>query len=354
MEKRILGRTGLEVSRIGFGAIPIMDKPEDFSIRLVQKAIDAGINYLDTARGYGDTEEKIGKAIKGRRDEVIIATKTPKRSYLEAKANIERSLRLLQMDTIDILQLHGVDDVETLNQVLGEQGAYRALLEARQEGKARFIGITGHNPSILTAAINRESFDLVLAKFSITDREADEVLFPSANDKGLGIAIMKSLDGGLMGIPGEAGRLEIGGESMSVAQGAVAFALSNRYAATVVVGLGSKKQLAEMVELENRKQSMDDGFAEKVATLAETIGKGFCLQCGYCKPYCPEGIDIPFVFKAQIYSEKFGMKRCTMWTPESIKQIVDKCTACGECLVGCPEKLTIPDRLRKSAEVFSQ
>ena len=152
-----------------------------------------------------------------------------------------------------------------------------------------------------------------------------------------------------MAIPGAAGRVEVGGKSISVAQGAMAFALSNHYAATVLVGIGSRKQLDEMTALGSGSLAVDDGFAANVLAFAETIGKGFCLQCGYCRPYCPEGIDIPLVFKAQIYKDKFGLNRCTAWTPESIRQTVEKCTACGACMAGCPEKLDIPSRLREAA-----
>ena len=338
----------MTVSYLGFGGIAIMDQTEDDSIRVVRQAIDAGINYFDTARCYKDSEQKIGKAIQARRDQVIIATKTHLRTFSEAVDSIDESLKMLGIEVIDVLQLHGVDNPEILEEVLGENGAFRAARQAQKQGKARFIGITSHKPSMLVQAIQQADFDTVLAQFSLTNRTAEEQLFPLARRKDIGIIIMKVLDGGLLAIPKEAAQLDINGQSLGVAQGAIKFALSRNVADNVLVGLGTQKELTELMSLADAEHSFDAEHEEKVKELAEKLGKGFCLQCGYCKPHCPEEIDIPLVFKSQIYREKFGMKRCTMWTPESIAEIAAKCTACGQCLPHCPNKLDIPAHLRSN------
>ena len=349
MQHKTLGDTGLSVSCIGFGAIPIMDHDEDYSIRLVRRAIDLGINYFDTARAYKDTESKLGKAIKGHRNEVILATKTHVRSYKQACESIDESLRLLDVDMIDIYQLHGIDSQEEMDKVLSTDGAYRALAEAQKQGKIRFLGITSHEPSFLVKVLKQQQahFDVILVRYSINNKEQEHELFGLAKKIGVGIALMKTLNGGLLAIPKDVAQLRIDGESLGIAQGAVKYALASDFGDTVVVGLGSEKELEEISSLGNEPQSFDNEYIEKLTGLAEQVGKGFCLQCGYCKSACLEEIDIPLIFKAQIYKEKFGRQRCTMWTPESIKSLTEKCSDCGKCIPECPNNLNIPELIRK-------
>ncbi|MDH5461021.1 MAG: aldo/keto reductase, partial [Candidatus Bathyarchaeota archaeon] len=146
MQKRRLGRTGLQVSAIGFGGIPIIALSRKEAEKVVRHAFEKGINYFDTARAYGDSEDKIGAALKDVRDDVVIATKTHQRTKEEAaRAGLKQSLRNLQTDRIDIVQLHGIDSEEMLEKAMGAEGSLAALEEAKKDGKIDYIGLSGHN-----------------------------------------------------------------------------------------------------------------------------------------------------------------------------------------------------------------
>lgn len=166
MQKRRLGRTNLQASVVGFGGTWIADlsKLEAFSV--VRHAFDLGINYFDTARLDGDSEEKIGAALHEVRDKCIIATKTGSRTKKESRKDFEFSLERLQTDRLDIIQLHGIDDEKTLAKAMGADGSLQTCKEARKRGLVDFIGITGHKPQVLTRAV--ESGELISFLFQST------------------------------------------------------------------------------------------------------------------------------------------------------------------------------------------
>ena len=146
MEYRILGKTGLKVSLLGFGGIPIQRIDAEGTKALMHQLLDAGINYIDTARAYTVSEEYLGAALEGRRDRFVIATKSMARTYAAMKADIEQSLKNLRTDYIDLYQIHNIRNEDEFALCFGENGAYRALAEAKAEGKIRHIGATAHAP----------------------------------------------------------------------------------------------------------------------------------------------------------------------------------------------------------------
>ena len=161
MKKRILGRTGLEVSAIGFGGIPIQGVSDAEADAIVGAALDSGITLFDSARGYTDSEAKLGRALAGVGGEIVVATKTMARTAAAMAADIETSLRNLKRDAIDLYQLHNVASDDVLSQVLAPGGAYEAMDRARRDGKIRFIGVTGHSRAVLLRAVETELFDTV-------------------------------------------------------------------------------------------------------------------------------------------------------------------------------------------------
>lgn len=162
MQKRRFGRTRLKVSIIGFGGTWISEISTNEAINVVRKAFDLGINYFDTAKLDGDSEEKIGSALKDVRDKCIIATKTGSRTKGESLEDIKSSLRRLKTDRLDVIQLHGIDDEKTLKKAMGPDGVLQTCKKARSKGLVDFIGITGHKPHILVKAIKTNEFDSVL------------------------------------------------------------------------------------------------------------------------------------------------------------------------------------------------
>jgi len=196
MHRRRLGRTGLQVSVVGFGGIPIIALSREKAEKVVRYAYEKGVNYFDTARAYGDSEEKMGAALKDVRDEVVLATKTHQRTKeAAARAGLKQSLRNLQTDRIDLVQLHGIDSEQLLKKAMSSEGALSALEEAKAQGKIDHIGISGHNPYVLAKAIRTGKFDAVLDPLNVLDRRANEELIPLAKELDVGVVIMKALGG---------------------------------------------------------------------------------------------------------------------------------------------------------------
>ncbi|MBI3946128.1 MAG: aldo/keto reductase [Armatimonadetes bacterium] len=183
-----LGRTGLRVTRLGIGG-GYCETADGY-----RAALDCGATYLDTARSYrnGEDERVIGEALDGRRDGVVLATKTGKRSAADARAELETSLRMLHTDHVDIWQLHFLNAPEALAQVLAPGGAAEAAVRAREEGLTRFIGVTGHDWSLVARAAATGLFDTLLCWYNCAMKEPEETLFPTAVAQRMGVVIMQA------------------------------------------------------------------------------------------------------------------------------------------------------------------
>ena len=200
MKKRPLGSTGIDVAPIGLGAAQLGSSEYDHAREIVFKALDMGVNYFDTAECYWDSEVKLGKALKGERESVIISSKTCGKTKEEAANHVDESLQKLQTDYIDNYHLHNLTDMDDMNLRLG--GPLEALLEAREVGKIKNIGITGHTfPSVLVAALKCFDFDTFLVPLNIVEREPLAELIPLAIEKNVGVTIMKPVATGLLPAP---------------------------------------------------------------------------------------------------------------------------------------------------------
>ena len=182
----ILGRTGIEVTRLGTGGAYCKEADG------YRAALDCGVNYMDTAHTYGEDEKIIGEAIRGRRDDLILATKSNKRDAEEARKDLETSLRLLGTDHVDIWQLHGLQTPEERDRALGPGGAMEAALKAREQGLIRFIGVTGHDWDQLAIALATGLFDTVLCWYNCGMKEAESTVFPQALAHNVGVVIMSA------------------------------------------------------------------------------------------------------------------------------------------------------------------
>lgn len=193
MQKRKLGRTGIQVSIVGFGGTWISQLSMDEAVKVVRRAFELGINYFDTAKLDGDSEEKIGVALKAVRDECILATKTASRTKSESLADFKTSLHRLKTDRLDLIQLHGIDDEKTLRKAIGSGGSLEMCKKARSEGLVDYIGITSHKPLLLIKALETNEFDTILVPLNVVTQQALEELIPLAKELGIGVAIMKPL-----------------------------------------------------------------------------------------------------------------------------------------------------------------
>lgn len=196
MEYRNLGKTVLKSSIVGFGGIVAMNVEQSVVNSAVARAIEKGVNYFDFAPSYGDDEERLGPALKGYRDDVILACKTGQRLRKEAKEELYRSLDRLQTDHFDIYQFHGVPDIAALDQIFSENGAMSTFIEGKETGLIKFIGITCHDPNVAIEAFNRYDFDTVLFPINFVywmkDGAGSQVI-EAAAAKGIGRIAMKGM-----------------------------------------------------------------------------------------------------------------------------------------------------------------
>lgn len=366
MDKRRLGRTGLQVSVIGFGGIPIIALSRNNAINVVTYAYEKGINYFDTARVYGDSEEKIGAALKDVRDDVIIATKTHHRTKEDAaRAGLKQSLRNLQTERIDLVQLHGIDSKEVLEKAMGPEGSLKALEEAKTQGKIDFIGITGHNPHVLTEAIESGKFDTVLVPLNVLDRKATEELIPSARRLNVGVVIMKSLGGctgplhysqwgaRFMGKPSvdwpdpSEFVSHFGEGGIERAERSLRFILEHEID-TVIPGLRSIEEVDWAVNAAEDFKGLTEK-EKKTMRFGKMPPEPFCRECRLCMP-CPEGVEILTTLKWETYHSFYNI---TQWTREQYSKLhtkVKSCTECRKCEEKCPYHLPVIRMLKKAEE----
>ncbi len=364
MKKERLGKTNLKASVVGFGGIPIIALSRNQAEKVVRHAYERGINYFDTARAYGDSEEKIGAALKDVRDEVILATKTHQRTKDEAaRAGLKQSLRNLQTDRLDIVQLHGIDNEETLKKAIAPEGSLAALEEAKAQGKISYIGISGHNSYILAKAIKTGKFDTVLVPLNVLDRTPTEELIPLAKKLDVGVIIMKPLGGcgaplqypqwgaRFLGKPEQDWPdssefvVHFGKEGVERAKRSLRFVLAHEVD-TVIPGLRSAEEVDNVIRV--AEDFGDLTSTEKAAyRLGELQPEPFCRECGLCMS-CPDGVEIQRILKWSVYYTFYNIKKWTREQYPKLRTRVNSCTECGKCEENCPYNLPVISMLKEA------
>jgi predicted aldo/keto reductase-like oxidoreductase len=325
LKKRRLGKTGLYVTEVGFGGIPIQRISEEEAISVVKRCYELGINYYDTARGYTTSEDRIGKALEGVRENVYIATKSHAKTAKELRQNLETSLRNLKTDYLDLYQLHNVG-VETYKTLQAPGGALEELLKIKEEGLARHIGATSHSPTFLTNIVSEGSpFETIMVGYNYIALEPSRELLPLCKKMDIGTVIMKPFGGG----------------AFTNARTALKFVLANENADCTIPGMQSVTEVEENIavcggDLTLSKDEIDSIEVDRVA-----LGDEFCAACDYCQP-CPADIPISFVLRTEMSSlRRMG------WTNSIEKQTretapkVAACLDCGACETRCPYQLPI-------------
>lgn len=326
---RVLGKTGLRVFAVGFGGIPIRVLSVDDAVRVVRRAYELGVNFYDTARGYGDSERKIGLALRDVRENVIIATKTPSRDYDGAMRDLEKSLSELNVDYIDVWQLHNVSKFDVLERVLASDGALQALRDARQDGKIRFIGITGHNIDVLLKAVEAYSFDTIQFPFNYIADDAKYELIPKARELNIGIIVMKPLAGGELSYP----------------IAALRYVLS--YDVSVIIpGMKSVDEVEMNVNSILENPCLSDEELKLIEEERARLDKVFCRGCMYCMP-CPNNIPITQLLRIQQFINRMGFSDMVLRVYERAKQTVPNCTRCLQCEAKCPYQLPITQLIQE-------
>jgi len=342
------------VSIVGFGGTWISQLSMDEAVKVVRMAFDLGINYFDTAKLDGDSEEKIGVALKDVRDEYVLATKTASRTKSESLADFKSSLRRLKTDRLDLIQLHGIDDEKTLETAMGPSGSLEMCKKARSEGLVDYIGITSHKPLVLIKAIETNEFDTILVPLNVVTRQALEELIPLAKELDIGVAIMKPLSAktsklitclykpslSLLSNEPELKSL-LGQDTTSMVRNALKFVLAQDVS-VVVTGLKSIEEVETAAQVGNEYEELTK--AEKNHFSIRFDGK-HCRDCGLCLP-CPQNIDIAAILRFQTLSTTYGLKNWVKKLYNGLEVDVTKCTECGECEPKCPYNLPIISMLK--------
>ena len=341
---RTLGKTGLKVTTVGFGCMITSDAS------VIERAADLGISYFDTARGYqhGNNERMVGAALKRKRKEIVLSTKTPSGNKQSALNDLDTSLRELGTDYVDIWYLHGKDSLDEVKDELSE-----AQQIAKQQGKIRFAGVSTHSPKLLIPAlVKKGSFDVVLVTYNFTmDKEVDEAIGQAAR-AGMGVAGMKVMAGGFRKVkPGDplASKLKRDGVMLA----ALKWVLKNPNVYTTI------PSMTDMDQLDENLKAMAEPYSaveEKIlARQLEFITPLYCRMCGKCEGTCAKGLPVSDMLRYLTYAEGYGQfalgREEFRALPSEVSEV--RCNQCPSCTVSCPFGVKVAARLSRAQELFA-
>ncbi len=361
LDKRRLGRTNLWVSQVGFGGTWICELSADEAVQVVRHAYDLGINYFDTARLDGDSEEKIGTALQTVRDKCVIATKTGSRTKKESLEDFQGSLKRLKTDRLDIIQLHGIDDEKTLAKAMGTDGSLQTCKEACREGLVDFVGITGHRPRVLVKAVATGEFDTVLVPLNVVTRQALEELLPVAKKHDVGVVAMKPLSAktsnlitclyqpSLSLVSEEPELRALLGDSHDEQVDSLLRYVLSQDIAVVIPGLRSIGEAETAAKAGQKFKGLTDDERKRFSF---DLGD-YCRDCAQCLP-CLQNINIPAVLRFQSFHEVYGLRQWAKKLYGGLEVKADQCSGCGECEPKCPYQLPIQNKLQKATQELSQ
>lgn len=335
MEYGTLGKTGLKISRLGFGGIPIQRIDAEGTRVLMKALLEAGINYIDTARSYTVSEEYLGYGLEGIRDHFVLATKSMSRSRDAMAADIATSLRNLRTDHIDLYQIHN-PTVEQLKQVIAPGGALEALREAKAAGKIGHLGVTAHGLDTFRMALELDWVETIMFPYNIVENQG-QALMEACAEKGIGFICMKPLAGGAI-------------EDASLA---LRYVCANPRVSVVIPGMASPEELAQNLAAVSDTSPLTQAEREKFQAVRDTLGTQFCRRCNYCQP-CTVGINISGAFLFQGYLRRYGLTDWAKARYAGLSQKASACIGCGACESRCPYHLPIRDMLKKVAEDFGE
>lgn len=333
MEMVTLGKTGITVNKNGFGALPIQRIAKGDAVKLAVKAFDAGITFFDTARLYTDSEEKLGEAFEGMREKVYFATKTAAANAEEFWEQLNTSLHNLKTDYIDIYQFHNPPFYPKPGD---GTGLYEAMLEAKEQGKIRHIGITNHRIGVAEEAINSGLYETLQFPFCYLAGEADLALVEACREAGMGFIAMKALSGGL------------------ITNSAAAYAFEAQFQNVLPIwGVQREEELEEFISYIADPPKMTEEIKVLIENDRKELCGEFCRGCGYCMP-CPAGIEINNCARMSLLLRRSPSElQLTPQVQEKMKKIKD-CLHCGKCKSKCPYGLDTPALLEKNYQDYKR
>ena len=335
MEYRILGKTGLEISRLGFGGIPIQKIDNEGTKTLIGGLIKAGVNFIDTARAYTVSEEYLGYALSGVREKFVIATKSMARTRDAMLKDVETSLEKLQTNYIDLYQIHNPSPKD-LDTVVGEGGALEALKEAKLAGKIGHIGITLHSVELFKRALDLDWVETIMFPYNIVETQGEE-LISECQKRNIGFICMKPLAGG----------------AIESSKTALRFIAKNQDVDVVIPGMADEREILENLCAVSDTSPLSSEEIEEIDAVRTSLGTNFCRRCNYCAP-CTVGINIPSVFLLEGYFSRYDLKGWAEARYSALEKTASDCVGCGICETRCPYELPIREMLKKAADAFGK
>lgn len=338
MDRVRLGKTGLMVSRISFGGLPIQSVDRDSAAAVARYAFEQGINFFDTARAYTTSEADLGRALAGLGDKVIVATKSYQRSLEKLKEDFAASFKNLKRDYIDLFQFHIVNDEKDLKAIIDRGGLLDYIKEEQQKVRIRHIGITSHRPALMLEALKTGHFETVQIPFNYIEREPLEQLIPLARELDIGIIVMKPVAGGVF--------------------------TSNRAAIRWILQYPDLVPIPGMCRIDEVDDNLQAlGAPPTAAELAgleadrQELGSLFCRRCDYCLP-CPNEIEASYILRSGMIFKRAGWDKLSEDHINAFKKGLT-CSQCGVCASRCPYNLPLTEmvideslaQLRKAVEL---
>ncbi len=366
MHMRLFGkRSGFDVPRVNIGAMRL-PADEDEAIALIRHAIDRGMRYIDTSRGYGDSEIKVGKALKdGYREKVILSTKwAPWVVKIEegddasadcVRRRIEESMRRLDVDRLDFYQVWNIMSREAYDQAVARGGMVEGIQKAMSEGLVGHTGFTTHDTpeNLRTYFAEADWAEIVLISYNMLYQDY-AVALAEAHRQGIGTIVMNPVGGGKLTEPSKVLlRLADGVGAETVPELAIRYILSNASVDTIVAGISKQSDVDGAIAAAEREGFSEDE-KERIDAFLQLVSienTGFCTRCGYCMP-CSQGVDIPSVMSC-IYDDRFwGLTEAAKQRYAHIKGNAGLCTQCGQCLSKCTQRLPIATEMEYARKQF--
>ena len=328
-----LGRTGIEVEKNAFGALPVQRVQKDGAVKLLRKAYEGGMRFFDTARFYTDSEEKLGEAFEGMREKIYIATKTGATTAEGFWRDLGISLGNLKTDYVDLYQFHNPSFCPKPGD---GSGLYEAMLEAKEKGMIRHIGITNHRLSVAWEAIESGLYETLQFPFCYLATEKDVELVKACKEKNMGFIAMKALSGGL------------------ITNSAAAYAYLAQFDNVLPIwGIQRERELDEFLSYIDNPPFMNEELSAIIEKDRKELLGEFCRGCGYCMP-CPVGIEINNSARMSLMLRRAPSDKWLSEEWQEKMKRIENCLHCGKCKGKCPYGLDTPALLEKNYKDYQE
>ncbi len=335
MRKVRLGRTGLMVSEIGFGGIPIQRLSDEQAQVVVSRCLELGITFLDTAHGYTTSEERIGRAIAGRREGLILATKSPAFDGKTCREHLELSFQRLGVTHIELFQFHNVSTSQQYEQLTAPDGALVVAREAQAAGRIGHIGVTSHSMDLALEMVPAGHFETLMFPFNFVTREPVEKLIPLCRQHDVGFIAMKPMAGGML------------------ERATLSFKYLRQFPDIVPIpGIEATWEIEEILQIMAGPAATTEEENAEMERLSVELGSRFCRRCDYCQP-CPQQIRISTVMNLRSFWKRFPPQRLYAMM-DGLIATAETCADCGECESRCPYHLPIRETIRENVALYRE